>query len=129
MSDYSEVKDNLTGILMSATQGVCPTDVDDISDALSLIEQQAAEIDTLKAHVERLRGAIDYCASYLAENRLNTIGSWSKAYKELQHALESTPQQSLNAVKRASFIDGYTAGNGYPPSDWEVNQYLESVKE
>lgn len=33
------------------------------------------------------------------------------------------------SVIRASFIDGYTAGNGYPPSDWEVNQYLESVKE
>lgn len=46
---------------------------------------------------------------------------------------ESSIVQKKNADKpsviRASFIDGYTAGNGYPPSDWEVNQYLESVKE
>lgn len=48
MSDLNDVKDNLTGILMSANQGVCPTDVDDISDALTLIEQLQQWIEELQ---------------------------------------------------------------------------------
>lgn len=28
-----------------------------------------------------------------------------------------------------AFTDGYTAGNGYPPSQWEVDQYMQSVKD
>lgn len=84
MNDYSEVKDNLTGILMSAKQSVCPTDVDDISDAIGLIEQlqqrnaeleqelshikqgeqatiahQRVKISELSATVERLRGELE----------------------------------------------------------------------
>ena len=78
-------------------------DLSDLREILTL-RKRIAELEQrnneLTATVERLRGAIDYCTSYLAENRLNTIGSWSKAYKELQHALESTPQANLNAVKR-----------------------------
>ena len=51
--------------------------------------------DELSATVERLRNAIEYCTSYLDENKLNTIGSRSKAHNELHTALQLTPQQSL----------------------------------
>src|SRR5690554_5949911 len=88
-------------------------DLSDLREILTL-RKRIAELEQrnneLTATVERLRGAIDYCTSYLAENRLNTIGSWSKAYKELQHALESTPPQNLNAVKREVAITSYMKG-------------------
>lgn len=55
MLSYDDVKENLTSLLMSAREGVCPTDVDDISDALTLIEQQAQEIDRLRSFITRYR--------------------------------------------------------------------------
>lgn len=54
MGDYSNTKENLSDILMSARNGVCPTDVDDISDALNLIEQQQQRIKMLEREVKYL---------------------------------------------------------------------------
>lgn len=56
------------------------------------------------------------------------------ARKEVLLSVIGRPTTSILAerdaeVARKAFIAGYAAGNGYPPSDWEVKQYLESVKE
>lgn len=51
MIDVNDVKENLISLLMSAREGVCPTDVDDISDALTLIGQQAQEIERLRSFI------------------------------------------------------------------------------
>lgn len=53
MINCDDVKENLTDILMSAKQGVCPTDVDDISDALTVIEQLRQRVQELEAQVPK----------------------------------------------------------------------------
>lgn len=100
MSDYNEIKDNLIGIIMSARQSVCPTDVDDISEALTLIEQQQARIaeleqrqNELTATVERLRYRVD-----------NLLFSNSELHREIADILTATPQQSL-AERKAWIAD------------------------
>ena len=110
--DYNEVKDNLTGIIMSATQGVCPTDVDDISDALSLIEQQAAEIDALKAHVERLRLAMMAAICVMPSGEVKA---------DLRDAYDDAPEQNLNAVKRGVLDDLIKYGCELRHQRWVTN--------
>lgn len=61
----------------------------DANEAMKLIEQQAAEIDALKARIERLQKAM-----YKTGELLIKLGK-IKEFEELDHALCSTPQQNL----------------------------------
>lgn len=56
-------------------------------EIIDLIEQQQAEIDTLKAHVERLREALAKCHDEHIDHYVSC--------DDVKSALDATPQQSL----------------------------------
>lgn len=95
-------------------------------------------ITELAATVERLRKAIEYCTTYLAENKLNSIGYGSKAHTELTDALESTPHQSLAEhdaeVARVAYLAcAEEYGLAYAHASKEgiersANQYAQRIK-
>ena len=98
-----------------------------IGNAADLIEQQAEEIDALKAHVEMMLDAIDQSGV-------------SKTSQELSDLLRSTPQQSLAEhdaeVARKAFIAGvdWWSQNGlndalYLDDEGEAaNEYANALK-
>src|SRR5690554_1691931 len=71
-------------------------------EIIDLIEQQQAEIDTLKAHVERLREALAKCHDEHIDYYVSC--------DDVKSALDATPQQNLNAVKREVYADGFFDG-------------------
>ncbi len=75
------------------------------------LEQQN---DELMASNERLIAAIRYSTDYLDDNKLNSIGSGSKAHNEMLDALSQSPQTSLaehDAGVVEKMINEFLGGN------------------
>ena len=62
-------------------------DLHDSRTNADLMREARAKITTQQQRNDELEAAIRYCSDYLNENKLNTIGSWSKAHNELKSAL------------------------------------------
>lgn len=83
--------------------------------ASDLIEQQQAEIDALKAHVEQLHAAL----RHLHHNAKASGAEMGLALDVAEEALESTPQQNLNTVKRSALLElanGLKNNDPYTPA-------------
>lgn len=99
----------------------------ELENKLSLCRYNALEsednMDELAATVERLRGALELYVELDAEVKAAEGESVNIAKK----ALESTPHQNLNAVKRGAYREGFRDGadnpNGSDYFDNEVTQY------
>lgn len=125
MSNFAPIRDCKHG----HQKGKC--DSCDLEQAEKIIEQQQQQIAELEQRNNGLTATIERLRKTISKLDGNIVSAWEWVciFNKLRAVSELTPQQNLNAVKRASFIAGYTAGNGYPPSDWEVDQYIKSIKD
>lgn len=131
MSNFDPTRDCKHG----HQKGKC--DSCDLEQAAALLEQQAAELDALKAHVERLREDLKSILGW-RELRNTSAIPIDRIEEVARMALDATPQQSLSErdaeVARKAFIAGFKKGHSTSSDSYDSiintsNEYAQHIKE